>query len=292
MKMTALQKLETLFQSLSFAEIRDLSKKINQLSSTDKVWIKVKKLFYFLKNTSWTTLYPDEVFRKIYPPNEQENHRISDVYGRLKKVIEDFLVAEEIKSNEQQYSYLLLQSLYKRNIKKLGQEKIQKSLKDFKTFENKFNLEIQKIQFETHLLNFNFISENNRVLSEKQKKHLVVNLSTSTTLLNVYLIATALRHACLILSYQQLNDSSGSEEQLNESSDNFLNNQQLNESSDNFQFYQSLIIFLESPELKALQKIPIVKLYYLGFKLMTEANNGQYFSDLKKLGDDYFGSVR
>ena len=287
--MTSFERLEMLFQALNTTEITEVSKKINQLSDNDEVFKRVKILFNFLRTTNSTTINSNLIFLELYAPIEEytnskedqdrlkeDKKRLSDVYWRLRRIIEDTIVMQAIKADDFQYRHLLENVLHQRNIKDLGQEKIQQSLKAFGVSENK-RLEAQKRHFDTHLLNFNFVVENNRVLSEKQEKKLNVNLSAATHLLDTYLIATALRHACLLLSHRKLNKS-----------DNELKLEKKIDDFEDLKFYEQIVDFLDKAEPQFLEKNPLVNLYYLGYKLKRETENEPYFEGLKKLEKEHF----
>lgn len=172
----------------------------------------------------------------------------SELFRDLIDEIEDFLVLGDFKIEKKLRKQRLVTILLKRKEQQLSKEQIQSILKKNSAL---IGLESRSMQYDLQMLLL--------TLEKQENRNIVFDTKRSSHLLETYLIASKLKQACILLSYQQTNSAL---------------------IDDDFTNY--IIDYIEKPAQKKLKQEPIIQLYYLNYRLILKGERTD-FEELRKL---------
>lgn len=242
-------RLSLIFNTFSKKETRDLRKWLNSPAHNQRQ--DVRDLFeYLVKNTqngSEKSLNKENVFKKIFTNQIYDDAKFRQTIHFLHKAIEEFLIFQQLTSDQVKSKTALATVFRKRKIDKL----FNKSIKEAKDLQQKSefrNADFQQNEFQIELEEYSF--------REKQKRTTEMNLQELTNALDLTFIARKLRYSYLMYAHQNVYKTEY-----------------------NFGFLNKMLSYIEEAEL---DKLPSIGVYYYGLKTHIEKGNPLHFQNLKK----------
>jgi len=242
-------RLSLIFNTFSKKEIRDLRKWLNSPAHNQRQ--DVRDLFeYLAKNTqngSEKSLNKERIFKKLFPKEKYEDARFRQTIHFLHKTIEEFLIFQELTSDQVKSKTALATVFRKRKIDKL----FNKTIKEAKELQQKSefrNADYQQNEFQIELEEYSF--------REKQKRSTEMNLQELTNALDLTFIARKLRYSYLMYAHQTVYKTEY-----------------------DFGFLEKMLSYIEEA---GLEKVPSIGVYYHGMKTNFEKNIPSHFINLKK----------
>jgi len=241
-------RLSLIFNTFSKKEIRDLRKWLNSPAHNQRQ--DVRDLFEYLskniQNESEKSLNKERIFKKIFANAKYDDARFRQTIHFLHKAIEEFLIFQELTSDQVKSKTALATVFRKRKIDKLFNKTI-KEAKDLQQKASFRNADYQQNEFQIELEEYSF--------REKQKRTTEMNLQELTNALDLTFIARKLRYSYLMYAHQTVYKTEY-----------------------NFSFLEKMLSYIEEAEL---DKLPSIGVYYYGLKTHIEKDNALHFQNLK-----------
>ena len=209
--------------------------------------VDVLKLLSFWQKTG-SSLTKEAGFESIYPGEQFNLKKWHLLTSRLFKLIEQFLIARELKQDVALQKSLLAKAYRNRQVMPLFESTIDQAKKVL----NKTNIQNANWlhqKFGLEYAYYDYISSHNR----KGK----TNLQNVNDLLDEYYVSTKLRNACLYLTRKTIND------------DNYT-----------IHFIEEILEKVEV--VPNLLKVPAISVYYYCYRALTEKDNVEWFVLFRK----------
>ncbi len=242
-------RLSLIFNTFSKKEIRDLRKWLNSPAHNQRA--DVQELFELLsknvQNGSEKSIEKERLYKKLFPKEKYDDARFRQTIHFLHKAIEEFLIFQELTSDQVKSKTALATVFRKKKIDKL----FNKTIKEAKELQlkSKFrNADFQQNEFQIELEEYTF--------REKQKRTTEMNLQELTNALDLTFIARKLRYSYLMYAHQNVYKTEY-----------------------DFGFLNKMLNYIEEAEL---DKLPSIGVYYYGLKTHIEKDNPLHFQNLKE----------
>lgn len=241
-------KLFLLFKSLSTSELRALRQFVRSPFHNQRE--DVGLLFNALEKANLEKLKEELLFRKVYPKEAFDKKKLAYVMNYLLKVIEDFFAISELQKNESQRQFWIAKAALAHGQENIFHQKIKKA-KGILEKETLNNLKTEELKYEMEMELYH--------LKKNQIRGVDLGLKKSSQHLDIFLIGTKLRQACLLLAHQ-------------------------NTSKMNYQYdlLNAILDYIETPENLHLLDFPAISLYYFSYKTLAK-EKATYFEKLKVL---------
>ena len=251
--------LVNIFRALDKKEIKELRKWVS--SPAHNLRQDVTNLFEYLVAGqhlfSAKHLEKARVFQAVYPDKTHSDAEMRQVMHFLLRVIENFLVYNELAKDEVRSQTILAKVYRQRKLTKLFQKTMeggwevqrQQPHRNHQYFENEYLLQFEQ---------FNYLSSLGRTVP--------LNLQELSDSNDISFIANKLQVGCIMLSHQKVFNTNYNLGLLNPALEFVENN-------------------------KALLENPAIAIYYFTFKANTESSNDGHFKNLRAqvgLHGDYF----
>ena len=240
--------LVNILNGLSAKEIREIRKWLH--SPSHNLRQDVIQLFeYFFEDNHLNKedyLEKPTIFSWIFPKETYDDAKMRQVIFFLLKAIEEFLVFQDISSDEVNMKITLAKVFRRKKLDKLFQKNIKQS---------------EKLQEDTSLRNEKYFINEYSLQQEKykylgKKSRLPENLQQVSDNLDIFFLAVKLRQGCLMLSHQAVYKKEYEMEIL-----------------------ERIIPIIQTEKYL---KIPVIAFYYFIYKTITDKNNESHFENLKE----------
>ncbi|MBI1225940.1 MAG: hypothetical protein GC192_11955 [Bacteroidetes bacterium] len=242
--------LVSICRALDKKEVRELRKWVNSPAHNQRQ--DVSDLFEYLATgqnlDSEKKLEKERVFKAIYPDKTYSDAEMRQVMHFLLRVIENFLVYNELAKDEVRSQTILAKVYRKRQLPKLFQKTMevgqniqqQQPFRNHQYFENEFFLQFEQYTYLSGL-----------------GRNAPLNLQEVSDANDVAFLANKLQLSCIMLSHQAVFKTTYKLQMLNE-----------------------LLTYLENNPL--LLKVPAIAIYYYQYKAMTKPEAFEHFRMLKQ----------
>ena len=242
-------RISLIFNTFSKKEVRNLRKWLNSPAHNQRQ--DVRDLFEYLAknaiNGSDKSMEKDRIYQKLFPKEAFDDAKFRQTIHFLLKAIEEFLIFQELTSDEVKSKTALATVFRKRKIDKLFNKTIREA-KELQQKSNYRNADYQQNVFQIELEEYSF--------REKQKRTAEMNLQELTNALDLTFIARKLRYSYLQYAHQTVYKTEY-----------------------DFGFLDKMLSHIEEAEL---DKLPSIGVYYHGLKTHIEKDNPVHFQNLKK----------
>jgi tetratricopeptide (TPR) repeat protein len=237
-------------RTFSRKELRDLGKWVESPAHNQRQ--DVVNLYGFL--TEKDRLYCDEllsktdVFSYVYPKEDYDDARFRQTMYFLMKVVEDYLVFQELSSDPSKVKLALAKFYRKRKLKK-GVVKSLRQAKEVLEKQSHRNEHFYRVDYDILQEQYLFQSQQKRITS--------YNLQELSEALDISYLAEKLRQGCHMLTHQKVYKAEY-----------------------NIGLIEPVLRYIEE---KKYDKIPAVGVYYHGLKTLTNVEEEDHFQHLKSL---------
>lgn len=194
----------------------------------------------------------DYYFAKIFPGQAYDDKKMRYTVSFLHKLVKNFLAIEQLKEDKISEQRLLAKSLRKKGLSNIYQKEVQSCLKllNKKPFRNaQYYLECYLIGYEDYEAFYK---------AKKSAGKIGEILPKVNQAADVFLLATTLKLGCMWLSFR------------------------IQEQPEQYQLLlQKTLDLIEDQN--HYQQVPVVKLYYCAYKMLTITEDDSYFKNFKSL---------
>jgi hypothetical protein len=236
-------------ESLSQKEMRELGRFIRSPYINRRN--EVSRLYDFIaKNISISedTLRKEKIWKYVFPGKEYDDKEMRYAMSFLLKATRQFLIYQELNNDKVQSQVLLCRSLRHRGLGKFFEKEIEKTIKWQE------NQPYRNTRF--HYNNYLIQLEQGEYQSQKTRRG-DLPLQKLSDELTYFYIADFLRQTCTILTHQTVSIRSYDLNLLNE--------------------------VLSHVETNDYSFAPAIRIYYCGYKALSDLNNEDHFKELKTL---------
>lgn len=241
-------KLILLFNSLSEQELRDLKLFVRSPFFNQRK--DVVQLFDVLRKENLGKLTEEKLYKKVFPKKDFDKKEMAYVMNYLIKVVEKYFAFQASNRSEAHREFRIATTALEHGQENFFQQKIKKA-RQFLEKNELDDLEKRHLQFKIEMELYNY--EKNR------KRDATLDLKKPSEHLDTFLIASKLKHACSLLSHENLSQVSYEY--------NFLNH---------------ILTYIEAPAQLHLLKLPLIGSYYFSYKTLKE-EKPSFFQQLKTL---------
>lgn len=194
------------------------------------------------------------LFKKIFPEEKKVNiARLRHVMTDLTKLLEEFLIDNELKENKFRKKYLLARAYRKIGLTKFHQNQMTEVLDGLATDERRDSRYYFK-QYEI----YEDLFRNNNLMEGTDR---LITIETVLSNLDKLYFIEKLKYACELINSKNIRNITYEND-----------------------FFDDVIKHIEVDQI---HKIPAIKIYYLAFKTLTNLKNEENYIELKKILQEY-----
>ena len=238
-------RLSLIFNTFSKKEIRDLRKWL--LSPAHNQRQDVRDLFEYLGKNSENLSEKEQVYKKLFPNSPFDDAKFRQTVHFLQKAIEEFLIFQELTTDQVRAKTALATVFRKRKIDKLFNKTIREA-KELQEKSDYRNADYQENEFQIELEQYAF--------KEKLKRTTEMNLQEVSDALDLTYIARKLRYSHLMHAHQTVYKTEY-----------------------DFGLLDKTLNHIEETRL---EKIPSIGIYYHGMKNNLKKDEVIHFQNFKK----------
>jgi len=200
------------------------------------------------------TIKRNKLFKKIFPKAEHVNiAQLRHVMTDLTKLVEEFLIDTELKENKFRKKYLLARSYRKNGLSKFYNTQMEEILEGLSVDERRDS----RYYFKQYQI-YEDLFRNSNLMKNNMQLQTIENILSNLN--NLYFIEK-LKYACELVNAKNIRNITYEND-----------------------FFDDVVKHIE---IEQIHKIPVLKVYYLAFKTLTNLNNEENFSQLKNILQKY-----
>lgn len=241
-------KLISLFKTLVAQELRDLSRFVRSPFHNQRA--DVIALFDILRKAKLEHLTEESLFAQVFPNDAFNKKKLATVMYELMKIIEAYFAIQVLQKEPIRQQFYMAKVALEHGQENIFQSKIKKA-KDLLAKQGLDNLETRYLQYQIEMEVYN--------QKKNRRGDPSVNLEQPSENLDVFLMGSKLRQACLLLSHEKTTKIEY-----------------------DYDLLHQILKHLESPAQQHLLREPLIALYYFSYKALKE-EKAIYFEQLKNL---------